>query len=166
MYLSNPVIVLVTSYILKDENNITTYKRLQEFLPLEKSQISQALKNNEDADLIKKLQGKKYFSTIQITPNGIQKAQRYISFLEKLIKTSPSNLPKHPKSILYSSTPSPNLNSFGDKLTTSLFSPLKSTLKKSLQNYIPESHLPTDMLEDITDETLSFFQRRLENYEK
>lgn len=161
MYLDNPIIVLIASLVLKDKNDITTYRQLQEFLPLEKSQISQALKTNEEADLLQKPEGNKYFSQIKITDNGILKAQRYISFLKKLVRVSSSPLPTNKPRPKPNNPPTPpNITSFIEKS----FSPLKSTLKKSLQDYIPESHLTADMLEDITDDILSFFQNRLEKF--
>jgi hypothetical protein len=158
MYLDNPIIVLLGIFSQKNKDNIISFKQLQDLLPLEKSQISQALSYNSKIGLIQKAEGNKYFTKIQITPEGIQKAKRCITFLEKLITISPSPSPRRPKSTPKSPTPPPQLNSFVDKL----FSPLKKTLKNSLQDYIPESHLTLDMLNDITDDILTFFHNKLE----
>jgi len=47
MNIGNPTIVLIATYTLRNDQDITTFKRLQNFLPLEKSHISQALAYNE-----------------------------------------------------------------------------------------------------------------------
>ena len=166
MYLDNSVIVLIACYVLKNEKNIVSYKQLQEFLPLEKSQISQALKSDEEATLLQKPEGNKYFSKIELTPMGIQKAERYISFLQKLVNSHPLLSPQKLNPQSNNPIPPPNINSVVDKLSTSLFSPLKSTLKKSLQEYIPNSGLDENMIDDLADDVITFFQNKVENFEK
>ena len=85
MFNNNAIIVLIAIYNLRDSNTITTYNHLQDFLPLEKSHISQSLSLNEEKSFIEKSEGNKYFTTILITPNGIMQAKRYINFLNNLL---------------------------------------------------------------------------------
>ncbi len=85
MFIDNSIIVLIVIQSNKDANGITPYKRLQELLPIEKSHISQALAQNERNGLIKKPDSSKYFTRMQITLEGIQKAKRYIAFLSKIL---------------------------------------------------------------------------------
>jgi len=158
MYFNAPQIVLIAISTLKDENNITTYKHLQDFLPFEKSQLSQALIYNEKLHLIQKPQGKKYFSTIQITPKGIEKAQRYIDALRNLLNNA-RPLPKKKDKVIPKK--SPNIRKTINDLSSQFFSPLRDILKESLLDYIPESHLTDNLLDDTTDSILNFFHEKL-----
>ena len=79
MYFDNSKIVLLTVFAHKDDEDITPFKTLRELLPIEKSHISQSLAQNEKDGLIKKPDSNKYFTRIQITPEGIQTAKRHIA---------------------------------------------------------------------------------------
>ncbi len=70
--------MLIALYTHKDNQNITSFKTLQYPLPIEKSHISQSLAHNEENGLIQKPKKANYFTQIQITPEGIQKAKRQI----------------------------------------------------------------------------------------
>ncbi len=85
IFVDNPLIVLLAIFTHRDAQNITTFQTLQSLLPLEKSHISQSLSQNEKLGLIKKPTSRKYFTHIQITPEGIQKAERNIALLTKII---------------------------------------------------------------------------------
>jgi len=85
--------------------------------------------------------------------------ERYITFLSKLLNRhdySPQTKEKegNPK---HNSKTFSNFKSFLDNLSSRLFSPLKNTLKSSLQDYIPKSHLNDNLLDDVTDTILNFF---------
>jgi len=162
MNIDNPSIVLIAIFTQRNDQDITTFKQLQKILPLEKSHISQTLAHNEKKNLIRKPDNNTYFTTILITPQGIRKAQRYITFLQTLINApNPppiNNIPVSKKEILPQKSSSPlDLKLFLDKFTSRFFPPLKNTLKNSLQDYIPKSHLSDNLIDDLTDTILDFF---------
>jgi len=166
MYLDNKIIVLIAIYNLRNEYNTVTFKELLDNLPLEKSHISHSLKSNEKMAYIQKPEDSRYFSSIQITSNGIKKALNHISFLQNLLKlTTPSpykksNVDPRDSKIL------PNFKLVLASFISEFYSPLKNTLKDSLQEYIPESHLTDNLLDDLTDNVLSFFHNQFTSYYK
>ena len=161
MHIDNPIIVLIAIYSLRNDNDINTFKQLQGFLPLEKSQISQSLSHNEKKEFIKKPDEHRYFTDIQITPSGIRQAERYINFFKKLL----DNLESPPEYMEKGASRDPhiprNFKAFLDIFTTKFYSPLKRSIKNSLREYIPESHLSDNLLDDITDNVLNFFHDQL-----
>ena len=86
MFIDNSIITLIVIYIQKNDYDITPYRRLHDLLPLEKSHISQNLATHEKKGLIMNPNSAKYFTQIQITPEGIRVAERYIAFLNKILK--------------------------------------------------------------------------------
>lgn len=155
---------------LKNEDNITVFKDIQQFLPLEKSHISQMLVHNEEKNLIRKPDEEKYFTTIRITPDGIQQAERFISFLKKLLNVpemTPAKIKKKQK--LPNTTkkkPPPEFKTFIDNFSTIFYSPLKNSIKDSLQDYIPEPHLTNSLVDDVTDSVMDIVSAQLSTFYK
>ncbi len=174
MNFSNPIIVLIGLNKLRDKKDAIDFKRLQEFLPLGKSHLSQCLKINEKKGLIQKLEGKKYFSTIQMTPDGIRKAQRYTDFLKNLLndyKTqSPPETQKQKtlqkKEVKKDPLVRKNLGKLIEEFTTQIQPPLKSSIKDSLSDYIPKSHIDDGLLEDLTGTTMDLIYEHLSTFFK
>lgn len=160
MFIDNKIIVLISIHQHRDENNIVSFRQLQDSLSLEKSHISQSLKHNEQQHFIQKPNEQKYFSYIQITPLGIKKAQFYIDYLQELLQNHQPP-PKIQKSISKKSPIPSTFHKFLKEFPSTLFTPLKNTVKESLQQYIPESNLGENLLDDLSEDILDFFQKKL-----
>ncbi|TFG24122.1 MAG: hypothetical protein EU529_05350 [Promethearchaeota archaeon] len=174
MNFNTPIIVLISLCKLRDKKDIIHFRRLQELLPLGKSQLSQCLKINEKKGLIQKPESKKYFSIIQITPKGIRKAQRYIDFLTHLLN---NHIIQPPLEIQRQKTPQKkevkknlpvrkDFEKLMEKFISQIYTPLKSSIKDSLSDYIPKSNIDNALLEDLTSSTTDFIYEHLSKFFK
>jgi hypothetical protein len=158
MNIDNSMIVLIAIYIQRDDKNIATFKQLLDSLPLEKSHLSQALAHLEKKNVIKKPEGRAYFSTIQITQEGISQAHRHIVFLSNLLGTHTANTTEKSRTSHNNSKLTTNFTKVLNKFISVSFSPLKNIIRNSLEEYIPTSHLNDNLLNDLTDAILDFLR--------
>ena len=174
MYIDNSIFVLIAIQTLKSKENLVLRKEIEDFLPLENSHISQCLRNNEEEELIKKPNGERYFKTIQITPKGIVKAKRYITFLNDLNqKINNNSNPKKkeqktpPKKELKKDPPvRKNFGKLIEEFSSQIQTPLKSSIRDSLSDYIPESHIDNGLLDDLTGTTIDAIYEHLSTFFK
>ena len=82
----------------------------------------------------------------KITPTKIEKVQNLPKTIEK--------------------EPPPEFRTFIDNFSTTFYSPLKNTIKDSLQDYIPESYLTNSLNDDVANIVIDFVFTQLSIFYK